>query len=432
VIDFGHDLKKAVTYFSKSTAFSAVVVFRGDATGDLPHVLPVVGLRPTIGVLVVDGIKQVSKKIKDDVLTEAKEPISAIRDDVLGMGLQPDNKKLKAMQATAQKEALGTIATNGKKNVAEVMEHQYGLPAASIGYVRDVEKMVVALAAEAARQLTASKVRVIELSEATKILREEDFGTPESRERVRNFLTRRSNVSEFSALTTMDPIYKGILDRAGANEEVLKKDVVVIWGRTAAKPAEGGAHYDLNHSNTGWAQLANRCLDEGLMVMMTGDLEPKKWAVQTGFGGKPVPNYVFLGKFFQDTANSINLTRPQQLRFWEYLRDVLSRSGKKLVHVGMRSGGMDFLGFAGQPIIYVISRDAEDRRMKPVAEQLAEVEYLNYSRFEASRRPKLWKEPGTYNVIPDADRKANPESERGFTDEDLDRLMRDIQSKLSA
>jgi len=45
-------------------------------------------------------------------------------------------------------------------------------------------------------------------------------------------------------------------------------------------------------------------------------------------------------------------------------------------------------------------------------------------------RSKLWNEPGTYNVVPDATRKADPESERGFTDEDLDRLMKDILRKL--
>ncbi|MBR0646451.1 hypothetical protein [Plastoroseomonas hellenica] len=424
--DCGTNLNKAVAHFAADKqAFTAVVVFRGDATGDLPHVLPVIGLRKTIGVLVVDGIKQVSKEIKDTALGEARQKVLA------GMGPQPDNQQVKNAQAAARKQALETMTTNGKKNIVEVMELQYGVASNRIAYVRDVDKPVITLASDAAKQLQANQVSVIELSEATRVLRTDYFCAPELREQVRNFLTCRSGFPELSTLSSMDPVYEGILDRAVKQGDALKNDVVVIWGRMAAKRERGGAHYDLNHSNTGWAQIGNECLQRGLTVMMAGDLDPQKWAVQTGFGGKPVPNYVFLGKFFEDKERGISLTRPEQLRFWEYVRDVLSRNGKRLVHVGMRSGGMDFLGFAGQPIIYVISRDADDRRMKPVAEQLAGAQDLSYSRFEASRRPKLWKEPGTYDVQPDLARKANPETERGFTEEDLDGLMKDITRKLS-
>src|SRR5262249_51802298 len=151
------------------------------------------------------------------------------------------------------------------------------------------------------------------------------------------------------------------------------------------KPDLGGAHYDLNHSNTGWAQLGKLCLDNGMTVMMAGDLDRSKWEKQTEFGGTPLPNYIFLGKFFRDPDHNIDLTRPQQLRFWEYVRDVLGRSGKALVHVGMRSGGMDFLGFAGQPIIYIVAKDADDRGMAPVAAQLSTAKELSYTRFEASK-----------------------------------------------
>lgn len=201
---------------------------------------------------------------------------------------------------------------------------------------------------------------------------------------------------------------------------------MVLWGRHAAKPHEGGVHYDLNHSNFGWAQVTARCIRAGFSVVVAGQFEKDKWEKHGGFQGSH-----FIGEFYRNPA----LTRPQQLYFFHYLGRLLVQfGGKKFLHVGMRSGGLDLFGFGGQPVLYVaiekLSNEQNlvgDERMKGFAAS-AQAAGMPYNRFRATEQPKRWTAEGD-NVKPDERRKANPDS-NGFSGTDLEALVSQIQQLL--
>ena len=101
----------------------------------------------------------------------------------------------------------------------------------------------------------------------------------------------------------------------------------------------------------------------------------------------------------------------------------------------MRSGGLDFYGLAGQPILYVATEQLSnenrlvgDERMKGVTTALAGKPDMQFDRFIASRQPKRWTTEGDV-VKRDETRKTN-ETSGGFLKNDLDALIAQIKQRL--
>ncbi len=132
-----------------------------------------------------------------------------------------------------------------------------------------------------------------------------------------------------------------------------EKDLIVLWGRRSGK--ERAQHANLDSSSIGLYTLANRCADSGWNVVFAGDLNVTKgWEGREGFK--------FLGKFWDDEAWAHNeLGRSGQVRLFYILKKKLNANGKGLVHVGMRSGGLDAYAFAQQHTIYLIPKSEAPR-----------------------------------------------------------------------
>jgi hypothetical protein len=62
--------------------------------------------------------------------------------------------------------------------------------------------------------------------------------------------------------------------------------------------------------------------------------------------------------------------RDNQIRLFHVLRTMLNDQGKRLVHIGMRSGGLDMFAISGQRTIYVIGPDTKDERIPLLAEAI--------------------------------------------------------------
>ena len=169
---------------------------------------------------------------------------------------------------------------------------------------------------------------------------------------------------------------------------------VVLWGRKSGKG--GGMHPTQDHSYTTWADVSEACADRHYQVVVAGDYDPK----DTSDARNLINNFatIIIGRFYQD--NLMLATRARQARLFYILKRVLKTNGKRLVHVGMRSGGMDFLGFAGQRIIYITGTRGDnspipDGRMAGVVESYKTfraneggIKVNKYQKFQAPRNPK--------------------------------------------
>ncbi|MCU0625587.1 MAG: hypothetical protein MUF21_03745 [Gemmatimonadaceae bacterium] len=160
-----------------------------------------------------------------------------------------------------------------------------------------------------------------------------------------------------------------------AKKVAVDKHVVVLWGRTSGKDktegGELGPHVYGDSSVTGLAQLADACCKRGWQVVVAGDV--------AAVDATRFPGCIFIGKFWSDPhwadfyagaqegAPRLQISEQKaQVRLFYLLKRVLD-PGKRLVHVGMRSGNLDVYAFAGQDIVYLIAQGFDDRRIEALA-----------------------------------------------------------------
>lgn len=416
-MDYGKNIKAALKFLRGNNGEQTCYLFLypGNATGDLPHVLPVLATNPQYKVLVIDGLP-----------------------------------------------ATGMQATNGLSAIAQVMTQQFGIPPNQVARAISLDKQnnpkQLAAAISDAKSMAAQSQpgfdRIYQLADSSKILRAQFLGdrNPGFSDKPERLAPEIEASHDFGTVKKIlygqygddapkssIPIgsFFDIIRSAGVTAEDMSKPLVVLWGRRAGKPDSGGVHYDLNHSNYAWAQLSRECLSKGLTVFIAGQFDKTKWEADrhNGFEGSR-----YLGEFY--TARS--LTRSMQLCFFDYIRELLEwHGGKRFLHVGMRSGGLDFYGFAGQPVLYIAAEQVSnegkrvgDERMKGITKALSAVKGASYDRFIAERVPKRWVTQGDLVTV-DAKRKPSAggeknDEDKGFTDSDLAALVQQIRNRLAA
>lgn len=138
----------------------------------------------------------------------------------------------------------------------------------------------------------------------------------------------------------------------------LTAHVMVLWGRRSG--ATGGLHPDQDHNAAFMQALALQGVAAGWTVLLAGDFDPAEHPPPPGGAGA----FRFLGKFWAGVpvldGERLNQTRMFYL-LWRDLKVCAPAHG--LVHVGMRSGGLDAYGFSGQPTLYLIGPGDADLRM---------------------------------------------------------------------
>jgi hypothetical protein len=158
------------------------------------------------------------------------------------------------------------------------------------------------------------------------------------------------------------------LDAYLTNKQVpLDRHVVVLWGRTSGKDKTVGLQYGPHpygdSSVTGLVQLATCCVAKGWTVLVAGDVADTK---KSRFPA----TVIFLGKFWNDPHwKGVRPTQKMQLRLFYLLKRSLD-TGKHLVHVGMRSGNLDYYAFAGQSIVYLVPAGFDDVRIATLVDKV--------------------------------------------------------------
>jgi hypothetical protein len=147
----------------------------------------------------------------------------------------------------------------------------------------------------------------------------------------------------------------------------------------------------------------------------------------------------FLGEFYRNPY----MPRIKQLCFFDHVREKLAKNKMKFLHVGMRSGGLDFYGFAGQPIVYIafekMVEDHEtgelkprfDERMSRVEGAFKEAGETSYNRVGISQPPKRWTTVNGTVAKVDAARKEQGEIAKGFLEADLNKILGEIDRMLT-
>lgn len=161
------------------------------------------------------------------------------------------------------------------------------------------------------------------------------------------------------------------------------RDVVVLWGRGSGKgtAAKFGAHPYGDSSHTGILQLARACVEAGMTVLAAGDVKDDA-DYRARF---PAQHFIFLGKFWRDPSLAgQTLTQYQQVRLFYLLHRHLKAAGKRLVHLGMRSGNLDYYAFSGQKVVYMFPRGMADARIQP----FTVLEDSAWRKAELSKAPK--------------------------------------------
>jgi hypothetical protein len=180
-------------------------------------------------------------------------------------------------------------------------------------------------------------------------------------------------------------------------------------------------HAEHDHSYTGMRQIIEACAAAvpPCQVIVAGDYRKKatsatRQTIQA--------NAIVIGKYWDDVPLFKN--RQYQVRLFYVLKKMLKVRDRRLVHVGMRSGGLDMFGFSGQKTIYV-SRATGDERMEPVAHQFADVGLQDrFQKHTAARLPKR-------GPSGSAKKRGRSEDQRGFAPDDLPVLMGKINSALA-
>jgi hypothetical protein len=143
-------------------------------------------------------------------------------------------------------------------------------------------------------------------------------------------------------------------------------------------------HPEGDASTTGLVQIATECRNRGWTVVLAGAIEPAK---QARFA-----HCIYLGEFWRiDGTWPFGGNRQMQLRLFYVLKRELKNAGRKLVHVGMRSGGLDAYAFAGHAVIYIVSQGqtGSDNRMHGVVGDFtAQGAKLPFARFVSTVPPK--------------------------------------------
>ncbi len=343
-------LKDALETFAASNK-THVIVQRGDATGDIAHVTPVLSCRKHYAVLVVDndgskptGLNQVANVYTDSFLIPQDQVIHILLPDI-------------ALGDLARK-----MAYNGTKKVAGKSLELLGLTSST----RDT----VAELTGTGRGSIATTMRGPDYKAVKDV--SQDMPNVEMRP--------ITHLDDYAAYA--DGALRAFWKAKGVIFAELDRHYVILWAR------ESPNHPELNSTPKMLDQLAEASRGKGHATVVAGAI---KAAQKEGMAALSAS--VFLGEFWKDDHWKLGSNRAAQIRLFYILRQHLALVGHKAVHAGMRSGGLDAYGFAGEPIVYVIAKskageDTRDSRMKPVVEALTKAPSpMPFGRVPISKEP---------------------------------------------
>lgn len=289
-----------------------VIVHRGDATGDLPHVVGAVTLSPAIGVLVVDG--------------------------------QAKNKHI----------------TGGKGRIADVLVDNFGLPTDRVAYHN---RGMNSLPGTGNRKVSGRTFKLRSLGYSTRVVRESlaaapDDGTATALLQQVKVRLRGDDFAPNDELSETDAMCADFWAGHGIS---YAKHTVILWGR---KPGEGGMHRELSHSYLGMLQLCQQlCPERQVIIAGDYDIPEQDDPLFANHMSILATGAIVIGPYWeQDRAL---WTRNNQIRLFHILRVGLNAQGSRMVHVGMRSGGLDMFALSGQRTIYLVGPDTKDVRVGP-------------------------------------------------------------------
>ncbi len=313
-----------------AAGFRNVYVQRGDASGDIPHILSALAVKPTYGVLVVDG----TDTAKGSGMADSYHVSNHIA-----------LNRIAYVKNTALKVGQAVNAVPARAEGARTWE-----------LIQSTKDAVAALVNPNKEAAKGSRVAIRE------VLRGGKYNVPGPEEEL---------AADDAAL----------LEFLNGYEIPLTQNVVVLWGRRSGKL--GGLYPELDASTTGLVQLAAACRAAPWTVLIAGAVPPAK-------SHRFAPGSIYLGEFWKDPdwQRQWGDGRQKQVRLFYILKRELKANGKRLVHVGMRSGGLDAYGFAGQAIVYIVAEYSADTRMAPKVAQLKAADVLEFDRFAAASTPK--------------------------------------------
>lgn len=338
-----------------------ILVQRGDATGDVSHVLACMGAcEPDLGIIVLGSSDSIAK-----TYGQFKVPPSQVC--VLSM---PDGDADLAREVTRLSDCIG--------NAANAEHAQTMLEQARVGNPQQDPPQDPA---------AEKKYRVVGLTETSRIfahsLRDQKRSPKKARAGAREKILGGPNEREDRHLTKLiRDVFK--FD--------LKHNTVVYWCRASGSVT--GQHPSQDHSDYALWQIVHHAVAEkGCSVIVAGDYNEQNAChdLIERFAAEHEGRVNVIGKFWE--KDGVNLDRRTQIRMFATLRDLLNVEGKELVHVGPRSGGLDFYGFAGEPTLYLLGGDVPDQRMTNVVgahEDQAGKGNSSFQRLEhASTRPSF-------------------------------------------
>lgn len=311
-----------------------IITHRADATGDISHVVSAMALQADLGVIVADGA-------------------------VNG----------------------GVTDGQGAARIGTPLADHFGLGAARVGYVDFRPNAIPALSRDR-RHTTAvgNRVQLRKLTRSSRIVRESLAGDPGGMALIQN----QMRGADFDAggpdpaPGTDDAAIMEFWDRP----DVLSRNTVVLWGRL---PAPNGQHDGLRVSYRGFLDLCTAlCPDR--QVIIAGDYEvPAPGSALAGIHQQILDTgAILLGRYWQ--LDPGRWTRNNQVRLFHVLRAMLNDFGLKMVHVGMRSGGLDMFALSGQRTIYVVGPRTGDQRMEQVAVAVSTVPNAHMARVRTENR----------------------------------------------
>lgn len=341
---------------------ACIYLQRGDSSGDMPHVGPAVATNETRGVLVFD-----------------------------------------------------TLDTAGKgRDVARTYVDAYRLPTTRVRYV-DTGLASARLVLEQFGRVKGGNV-VLNQGDSTftsrlgwatyDIQRAVVEGKGGARTQVKETL-RGAKLSRDFLNDADSPDYRILSWLRDEKRIPLHKHILVLWGRRACDKVPMGLHPDQDHNTAMMRGLIERALYREHTVLLAGEFRRDEFpGYDVADKGGRHGSAIFLGKFWENLPGGGN--RAQQVRMFYILWKALKwRSPRRgLLHCGMRSGGMDAYGFAGQPVLYLVGgADADERIGEKILApfQAAGDRTDTYRRWRLTHAPRLRKDGAWVDAPVDED-----------------------------
>lgn len=303
-----------------------VFLHRGDATGDMMHIAPVVRCNARRAVLVVD------------TLDTAGKGKGIARDYVDSFRLPPQRVRYVETGFTSVKALFESLGTDDRGNVNLRILGGTTRLSSRLGFATHSVRDLI-LHGDRNAPGGSTRTAVKETLRGPKLSRD-FFQEADSKDlAVHNHLVGKLKIPT-------------------------DRHVLVLWGRRACEKTPPGAHLDQDHNTGLMSDLIERGLYRGWTVLLAGDFKPDEFPGMTSAAGGRRDKAIFLGKFWDDLPGGGN--RAQQIRMFYVLWKAVKWGAAKrsLLHCGPRSGALDGYGLSGQPVLYIIGGNANDERME--------------------------------------------------------------------